>query len=350
VLSGLPSADSPTVLATAAAPSASVVEPESSAEAGTGENPVEVEDWPEEPGFEPDATSTGRARGADETMVRPDRTDAAENAGGGNGGNGGADTSSRKAGGAGNDHERAGRARKPLVAAAVLVLVGGAVWALLASQNPSAAANDDAAGHHVAPAPSGDAAPVHSSARAQPSASATHAHSASPSSSAATKTEPAEAPSHVATSASAASATSAPLLSLPGSYNRIRNAQSGECLANPSGTSSAAQSQCASSPTQDWQYSVPLTGLLTAPVSGEFELVDQQSGDCLTAGSGGQVGVHSCSGDSSQLWTKAASSGAGTEYRNVAEAQCLRAGGSAVEDGACSTSDQADLWNEDGTG
>ena len=315
------------------------------------------DDWPAEPSLEPDATSTGRARGADETMVRPDRADPSDlkqdsaarggirlgRNSGSPGGTGGGVTGN---GGAENDDDRSGahRARKPLIIAAVIVLLGGATWALLASQNPSTAANDDAAGHRTQPTVSADAAPVHSSARATPSPSAKPKHSATAS---AGETKAAGAPSHVATSASASDST-APLLTLPGSYNRIRNAQSGDCLSNPSG-SSATQSACASSRSEGWQYSVPLTGLLTAPVSGEFELVDEQSGDCLTAGSGGQVSVSNCDGDASQLWTKAASSGSGTEFRNVGAAQCLSAEQSSVADGSCSTGNQADLWNEDGT-
>ena len=149
------------------------------------------------------------------------------------------------------------------------------------------------------------------------------------------------APTAAATTASATS-SSGSLLSL-GTYYRFRDAQSGDCLTNP-----AAQSVCTSSASEGWEDSDPITGLLTV-VTGEFELVNKQSGDCLTASSGGQVSAQACEGDAGQLWTTVSGSGSGSELRDAEDGQCLQASGDAVVDGTCSTSDESDLWSQDGS-
>jgi hypothetical protein len=84
-------------------------------------------------------------------------------------------------------------------------------------------------------------------------------------------------------------------------------------------------------------------------VTGQFELVNKQSGACLTAGSGGQVGAQACTGGSPQLWSKAGGTGSVVEFQNVGDRLCLRIAQAAVAEGPCGVSDQADLWTEDGT-
>jgi len=286
--------------------------------------------------FEPELTAAGRFDGgADETMVRPERADADAAVAAGAGSRDGAE-----AGGGGIR-----RARKPLIAVAVVALLGGTGWALLAAQNPAAGARDEASANGPSASASAHAS-VSRSASTQPtaSASAKPTHHVTPS---ATKTTAAAKVTHATASASAGN-SSAPLLTLPGTYYRLRNAQSGECLA--AGGSSAAQSDCGAGKSAGWEYSESLTGILTAPVAGEFELVNEQTGDCLAAGSGGAVEAESCDGSSGQLWSKASGAGSSTEFRNAGDSQCLRADGGGVVAGSCSTSDQADLWSEAGTG
>ena len=131
-------------------------------------------------------------------------------------------------------------------------------------------------------------------------------------------------------------------------YQRLKNEQSGNCLAEPGGGSSAAQQACASGGAEGWSYASVLSGILGA-VSPDVELVNQRSGDCLSAGSGGQVSAAACSGGSGQTWQKTAS-GSGFEFRDEGTGQCLYASGGGVTAGSCGSSDAADLWTEDGTG
>jgi hypothetical protein len=154
-------------------------------------------------------------------------------------------------------------------------------------------------------------------------------------------------PAHTTASASPTS-TSGSLLSLIGTYQRLQNEQTGGCLADSGGSAPSAQ-PCATSRSEGWEYSVPLTGLLSAPTSGQFELVDQDSGKCLTAGSGSALSMQTCDGGAAQLWTKAGTSASGGELRSADDAQCLRATGSVVTQGPCATGDAADLWSEDGS-
>jgi hypothetical protein len=268
-------------------------------------------------------------------MVRPDRVDPEP--GQGPAGRGGGAT----------DEPREGsrRARKPLIVLAALILLGGVGWAIWASQGPSTTARDDASARHAASTASAHASAAHSSARPKPSLTpSSTTHSSAPVE--ARSSAPAEKASSAKPTASS-TGSSGSLLSLPGAYYRFQNAQSGDCLTDSG--SSAGQSSCASAQSEGWEYSEALTGLLTAPVSGEFELVNQQSGNCLTANGGG-VGAQSCDGDSAQLWSKGSGSGSSGELRNAGDGQCLLGSGSAVAVGSCSTSDQADLWTQDGTG
>ena len=283
-----------------------------------------------EPALEPipvsDATSTGRARRVDETMVRPDRIDpdaVAPREGQGNG---------------------LRRARKPLVLLVSLGLLGAIGWLVYDSQGSSTpSSTDDASAHH---------APITASADASPSRSAAPTHSATPTPSPTETTAATETKAAASTSASAsapasatatATSTSGSILSGLNTYYRFHNAQSGDCLTSP-----ATQSACASSASEGWAYSEPLTGLLSA-VTGEYELVNKQSGDCLTAGSGGAVTAETCGSDTSQLWTTVPGSNSDDELRNVDDSLCLQASGGAVVDGTCGTSDPADLWSKDGT-
>jgi hypothetical protein len=264
-------------------------------------------------------------------MVRPDRAEPA------------ASPAVAARGREPEDGRRARRARRPLIIAGIVLLLGAAGWALLASQGPSSAARDDASAHRSTATASAHASADRSSARPTASLTPTPKHSSAPTA--------AEVASSARTSVNAAptasnTSSSGSLLSLPGVYYRFKNAQSGDCLAGSGGA--AAQSACASSRAEGWEYSDSLSGLLTA-VSGEFELVNEQSGDCLTAESGGQVGAQACDGDSAQLWTQPAGAGASGELHNTGDGQCLRGARSAVGVGACSTADQAELWSENGT-
>jgi arabinan endo-1,5-alpha-L-arabinosidase len=151
--------------------------------------------------------------------------------------------------------------------------------------------------------------------------------------------------SHASASASPspASSSAGSLLPLPGTYHRLQNAQSGNCLAQSG--SAAAQAGCAGSKSQGWQYSLSINGLL----SGDYELINEQSGQCLTAGSGGNVSAQACNGATAQLWSRTGGSGSSKEFQSAGNGQCLQASGAVVSYEPCSTSDRADLWNEDGT-
>jgi serine/threonine protein kinase len=281
-----------------------------------------------EPALEPipvsDATSTGRSRRVDETMVRPDRMDpdaVAPKEGQGNG---------------------LRRARKPLVLLVSLGLLGAIGWLVYDSQGSStASSNDDASAHHAPIAASADASPSRSAARSTHSATPTPSSTETTSAASETKAAASTAASASASAASAsasATSTSGSILSGLSTYYRFYNAQSGDCLTSP-----ATQSACASSASEGWAYSEPLTGLLSA-VTGEYELVNKQSGDCLTAGSGGQVSAETCDSDRA-----AVDDGPGNRLR-IAQRPvtrlCLQTSGGGVVDGTCSTSDTADLWSQ----
>ena len=277
-----------------------------------------------EPGIDPDSTSGGRLRGSDETMVRPDRADPV-----GSVAARGRNTDSR-------------RGRKALVLVVALGLLGAAAWTVMESQGNSASARDDASAQRASDTPTASGKPTHTSAR--PSASATHTptHSAS-TTSPAHVTSPSGSPSSVTTSAQATSGSTGSLLGLTATYYRFSNVRTGECLTQP-----AAQSACSASQSEGWENTLPLTGILEAP-AGEFEMVNESNGLCLTAGSGSSVSTQTCDGGSTQLWTKVLGSNSSFEFHNAGDGQCLQTSGSAVTDESCSTSNQSDLWNEDGT-
>jgi len=278
-----------------------------------------------------DATSAGLLQGSDETMFRPDRADPAA---------GTSATGSR-------DGRR--RARKPLVLLLALALLGTLGWAVYESQGPSTgAATDDASAHHVLPAASPTAKPTKSAARSTSSATPTATYRATTTtitetSAAVVKSTTAAPSTGAATSASATSSSSNSGFSLS-SYYRLLNAQSGDCLTNP-----AAQSACASTESEGWEYTDALTGILSGVVAGQFELVNKQSGDCLTAGDGGQVSAQACDGGTAQLWSKVSAGGNDDELQNAEDGLCLQSSGGSVVDGTCNASDKADLWSEDGT-
>jgi serine/threonine protein kinase len=301
-----------------------------------------------------DATGAGRPPASDETMVRPDRADPVPVRSGrpprGGGDRGGrADRVDR----GGGDGERDGRrVRRSLIVVGTVVLVGLIAWAVIETQSPSAAPQAEAAVHHSATATSRITPTPTRSASNRPTQS-----SASP------KTSPSITPSTVKTTASAPASTgpsasaskstptqtsSSAGLSILDTYQRLKNEQSGNCLAEPGGGSSAAQQACASGGAEGWSYASVLSGILGA-VSPDVELVNQQSGDCLSAGSGGQVSAAACNGGSGQTWQKTAS-GSGFEFRDEGTGQCLYASGGGVTAGSCGSSDAADLWTEDGTG
>ena len=280
-----------------------------------------------EPAPEPELTSTGRSPGSDETMVRPDRVDPDAVAAGSDRGNG------------------LRRARKPLILLVSLGLLGALGWMVYESQGSSTpSSTDDASAHHTLVTASAHASPSRSAARPTHSATPTPTYTettAAAETKAAAST--AAASSSVVKTTLSATSSSGSILSGLSTYYRFRDAQSGDCLVNP-----AAQSACSSSASEGWEYSEPLTGLLSA-VTGQYELVNKQSGDCLTAGSGGQVSAETCDGDTGQLWTTVSGSNSEDELRNTSDSLCLQSSGGAVVDGTCSTSDEADLWSQDGT-
>jgi serine/threonine-protein kinase PknK len=292
------------------------------------------------PVVDPDSTSAGRLRSADHaaadhaatdhTMVRPDRADPvarhSSHAAG-----------SRRDRGEGNEDSRR-HGRTPLLIAAIVALLGGGTWALLASQDSSSTSHP-AAGHHSFATAAAFATPTRSArptAKATPTPRHTGAHVAG-----GAVTTPDAPPS---ASASSGSGGLGSLLPLPGAYHRLQNEQTGTCLA--AGGPSPAQQSCATDKSQGWQYSLPLTGILAA---GDDELVNELSGLCLTAGSGGSVSAQSCNGASAQLWSFVSGPGSSKEFQNAGVGQCLRAAQAVVSYGSCSTSDHADLWTEDGT-
>jgi hypothetical protein len=116
-------------------------------------------------------------------------------------------------------------------------------------------------------------------------------------------------------------------------------------MAQPSGGSAPAPQACAAGKSQGWQQSLSLSGILAA---GDYELVNEQSGQCLTAGPGTQIYTQSCDGGAAQLWSEVSGPGSSKEFQNADDGQCLRAAQAVISDGPCSTSDRADLWNEDG--
>ena len=280
-----------------------------------------------EPAPDPDSTSAGRARGADETMLRPDRVDPDAVAAAGDRGNG------------------LRRARKPLILLVSLGLLGALGWLVYESQGSSTpSSTDDASAHRAQVTASAKVSPSRSAARPTHSVTPTPSHTET---TAAAETKAAAstvaASSSAAKASSSATSSSGSILSGLSTYYRFRDEQSGDCLVNPAG-----QAECGSSASEGWEYSEPLTGLLSA-VTGQYELVNKQSGDCLTGGSGGQVSAEACDGDTSQLWTTVAGANSEDELRNAGDSLCLESSGGAVADGTCSTSDEADLWSQDGT-
>jgi hypothetical protein len=268
-------------------------------------------------------------------MVRPDRADPGERRS--------LAANSRREPGE-KDHGGSGtrRARKPLAAAAAVALLGTAVWAVLASRDSSAGSPTAASSHSSPATAAAYAAPTRSSARPTASTTPTLRRTA-PAALTDAKSSTA-APSSSA--ASASPAAGGPLLPLPGSFHRLQNSQTGNCLTEPPGSSAAAQDACGGGKSDGWNYSLSLSGILAA---GDVELVNEQSGLCLTENSDGTIGAQACDGRSAQQWSKVSGPGSSKEFQNAGDSQCLRAAKAVVSHGPCSTSDRADLWNEDGT-
>ena len=125
---------------------------------------------------------------------------------------------------------------------------------------------------------------------------------------------------------------------LPSGYHRYQNAASGNCL------SGAGVQGCADVKAQGWNFTPPPGGLLNG-LTGQEELVNGDSGDCLT-GSGGEVSVQPCSGDAGQLWSKTGGSG-GKQLMNGADGMCLKASGGSLTEAACGGG-LSETWAEDG--
>lgn len=262
--------------------------------------------------------------GSDHTMLRPDRADPA----------------ARPAAAPKRAESRYRRARKPALAAAVIALLGLVGWAVVMSRAPSTGSHDAGSARRSAVTTSPDAAPTRPSASPSARAKPTPKHTSPAAQSNATS------PAGATASASAgAPAGAGSLLSLPGTFHRLQNAQTGSCLAQPDG-STVGLLGCAAGGSEGWQYSLSVSGLLAA---GDYELVNRQSGLCLTAGSGGRIVAQACDGGSAQLWSAINAPGSGKEFENAGDGQCLQAAQGVVSYGSCSTGNRADLWNEDGT-
>jgi serine/threonine protein kinase len=279
------------------------------------------------------SSTSGRSRGSEDTMLRPDRAEpVARHAAGV------ADV--RGDGIDDRGHGRVRRARKPVLVAACVALLGVTLWAVVTSQFSSTGSRAaDSAKHPVVTA-SADSAP-RPSASPSPRATATPKHSSAPAS-VTGATASAGAAAHPTATSTGGSGS---ILSLPGTFHRLQNAQSGTCLADPASGSVPAQQSCAADKSEGWQYSLSLSGILSAG----FELVNEQSGLCLSADAGGQIVARACDGGSAQVWSKLSGPGSSKEFENAGDGQCLRASGAVVSYGPCTTSDRAVLWNEDGT-
>jgi serine/threonine-protein kinase PknK len=312
-------------------------------------------------GFDPDDTGVRPIpRGADETMVRPDRADpepvrkgrkkrgAAAAAGAvgvgtalGPGGYGGPGAPSGPgSGNGGADREGRRRARTPLIVLVALCLLGAAVWVVLDTKNSPTGPKAEASAHTATATATASAGASHS-ATAKPTHTATHTatHSVAPTAAATSHTAQ---PSTSASATASSTGSSGGLLGL-GAYYDFKNVQSGDCL-TASG-SSAAQSGCGAGDSQAWSFQEPVTGILNS-LAGDFEVVNKQSGDCL-ASSGGSVSAAACDGSNAQLWSTVPGS-SGKELHNAGSGQCLTSSGSGVVAGSCSTSDAADLWAQNG--
>ncbi|MEY9933994.1 serine/threonine-protein kinase PknK [Catenulispora sp. GP43] len=323
----------------------------------------------------------------DDTMVRPDRVDADAPIPGPRGGSrrrpedrrvaadggrdssrGGGRDSGRDGGRDGRDGRDAGRGRrggygersavgadaggrrgagKPLAVVALLAVVAVGAYFLVTSQGSATSKNTAAPG--LTPT-TGSTGPASTSAAAHSSSASSSSRSSSSSSPSETRHSSSAAPSHTVTTTVASSsapglppATSATGPLLPANFHRLRNSATGDCLAQSGG--GAGHQGCADVKGQGWESTVPLTGILGA-VTGQEELVNGDSNDCLTGGGG--VSIKSCSGDMAQLWSKTGGSGGATELQNGADLLCLKAAGGSVSEAPCD-GDPAEMWAEDGT-
>jgi serine/threonine protein kinase len=279
------------------------------------------------------------APASDHTMVRPERADAALGA---------APAAVGRRGGAGARGPETGadgrkrRKRLPLILVALIALLGGGAWALFESQGSSTRAPTAAPSQHSSVTAAAYATPTrtpgHPKASGTPkptrSEAAAETHAPSPTA------KPSSAPPSASASASSGSGGSGGLLPLPGTFHRLQNQQTGSCLAQP-----GVLASCASSQTQGWQYSLSLNGLL----GGDYELINHDSGACLTETSNGLASAQACDGSTAQLWSIMNGSASGKEFQNASDKQCLLVAQAVVSVGSCSTSNRAGLWNEDGT-
>jgi len=280
-------------------------------------------------------TSTSRRLSSDETMLRPDRADPARHpvAAVDSDIEGADDTRLRS---------RLRRTGKPIALALAVVLLGVTAWAILTSQDSSTHLPSAAASQHPTVTASADSAPTHASTKQTTGPTSKPKRSTAPAAMTGATTSTG---AHASATASASSSAGGSVLSLPGSFHRLQNVQTGDCLSAPGG-SATAQQACAQNKSQGWQNSLSLQGILAA---GSYELVNEQSGLCLTVSTGARIVAQSCDGGSAQLWSTVSGPGSSKEFQNESDGQCLRAAQGVVSSGSCSTSDRADLWNEDGT-
>lgn len=267
----------------------------------------------------------------------------------GSAGRGGGDRRDARDGRGGTDGRDSRSRGKPLALAAAVLLVAVGAWVLVTSQG-SGASKAGTAAPGQSPTASGTGSAGASSAGQSTSTEST-SRSSSSSSASATRHSSSSAPTHTVTSTVPSSSGGLPPASsasptgplLPSSFHRLRNSAGGECLAQPAGSGSAVPQGCADVKGQGWE-STP-SGLLGA-VTGQEKLVNGDSNNCLTGGSGG-VSVRSCGSDMKQVWTKTGGSGGATEYQNAADLLCLKASGGSVVEAPCD-GDSSELWAEDG--
>ncbi len=270
--------------------------------------------------------------GFDQTMLRPDRADPEHHAKPDRGRHDGAEPG------------RVRRARKPLILAAILALLGAGTWAVVALTGSPSGARDTASTQRSPVTAAAYAGPTLSSAHPTASVTPTPKRSTAPAAVIDTAKPTTASAGRTAGAAPTDSNTSGPLLSLPGTYHRLRSVRSGTCLVQSGG--SAAAAACAPSKSEGWEYSLSLARLLSP---GDYALVNKQSGSCLAAGSNGQVIVQTCDGGSAQVWSKVSGPDSSEEFQNVGDGKCLQASTAAVSLGSCGTGDRANLWTEDGT-
>jgi hypothetical protein len=92
---------------------------------------------------------------------------------------------------------------------------------------------------------------------------------------------------------------------------RLKNAGYGKCLAGGSGSYGVSFGNCTDAPATSWIYK-SLSG-------GTFEVVNEQSGQCMTASVSGYTTMSDCAGNSQQTWR----TGSGGTLQSMYNSMCL---------------------------